>query len=243
MASASVPNGVVPALVSAAWLTADTSLAQRSGRKAVTADNDTTIPNPQVEVNDPVIDNDPFTVGAGGVGESWEPTSGFPWPALAENGSGVVAVTPGMTGNGNDNDDPSGLPGYDGPQMLYRGAYNQTTTATGHDALAQTTDTHGWNQYNVANGGYQQNRVAIGNKAPGYVNWWRKIWTVTPPVKTANQFTAQPVGGNSLPAYADLSLSNSGGPAYYVNGPQAPQVSQAAPPASYTVEDPTAGWS
>jgi hypothetical protein len=243
-----VPNGAVSSLLSSGWLTADTSGQQSSGRIPVTQDDTASLPNPQVPVQDGVIDLDIEGVDAGGAGEPWGPASSFPWPATPTSGDGVVTVMPGMTGDGNDNDDPAGMPGYDGPQLAYGGAYADTQQQGGLDAVAQRTDSWGFNEVQPgANMGYQRNETRLlGNKSQGYVNTWNQIWNVTPPVKTANMFTAQPFTNmdgseGSLPQYANLALSNSGGAAYYVNGPEAPQVSEAAP-AQYTVADPAAGW-
>lgn len=247
-ASTMVPNGAVQPLLSPGWLTADTTGQQRSGRIPVTQDDTAGLPNPQVPVQDGVIDLDVQGVDAGAAGEAWGPTTSFPWPATPSTGAGVVAVTPGMTGDGNDNDDPAGMPGWDGPQLKYGGAYANHEPQGGLDAVAQATDSWGFNQVRPgANMGYERNETRLmGNTSRGYINVWRPIWNVTPPVKTANQFTAQPFHNmdgseGSLPAYANLGLSNSGGAAYYVNGPEAPQVSEATP-AQYIVADPTAGW-
>lgn len=248
MASTATPNGAVPSLLSPGWLTFDASAQQSTGRVAVTTDNTAGLPNPQVPVNDEVVEPD-YAPDAGGAGEAWTPTTAFPWPAVAPTGDGIVAVVPGMTGNGNDNDDPSGMPGYDGPNLRYGGAYADTGDQGGSDAVAQQTDTLGFNVLRPgANMGYQRHETRLmGNRAPGYVNIWQRIWNVTPMVKTANPFTQQPLttmAGDEipLPAYADLgSLANSGGQAYYVNGPEAPQVSEAVPAAAASA-DPAAGW-
>lgn len=247
MASNAVPNAAVPSLLSSGWLTADTSGPESTGRVAVTADNTADLPNPQVPVNDESVEPG-LAPGPGEVGEPWVPTTDFPWPAVSSSGDGVVAILPGMTGNGNDNDDPSGMPGYDGPNLSYGGAYAGVEDQGGNDALAQQTDTLGFNVLQPgANMGYQRQETRLlGNKSPGYVNVWNRIWNTVPMVKTANQFTQQPLTSMAgdeipLPAYADLgSLANSGGQAYYVNGPEAPQVSEAAP--SGSVADPAAGW-
>jgi hypothetical protein len=247
MASSAVPNSAVPSLLAPGWLTADTSGPQSTGRVAVTADNTSGLPNPTVPTGDEQVT--PGTApGPGAVGEPWTPTTSFPWPAVPDSGDGIVAVVPGMTGNGNGNDDPVGWPGYDGPFMKYEGAYASAQEQGGLDAVAQLTDGYGFNQVRPgANMGYQRHETRLlGNTSPGYVNVWNKIWNAVPMVKTANQFTQQPLTSMTgdeipLPAYADLgSLSNSGGPAYYVNGPEAPQVSEAAPAASPA--DPAAGW-
>lgn len=250
MASNATPNGVVPSMLSSGWLTFNDSVQQATGHVAVTSDNDATIPNPEVPINDGVVDYDPFGLDAGAIGEGWIPTGSFPWPALASSGNGVVAVTPGMTGNGNDNDDPTGMPGYDGPTAKFGGAYSMVDTQTGYDAVAQQTDNYGFNVLRPdSNMGYQRTETRlIGNSTPGYVNIWNKIWNVSPMVKTANQFTAQPFTNmdgtmGTLPAYADLGLANSGGPAYFVNGPEAPSVSNATPTVSGSYSpDPAAGW-
>jgi len=154
-----------------------------------------------------------------------------------------------MTGDGNDNDDPSGMPGYDGPRLSYGGAYANTADQGGLDAVAQKTTEWGFNEVQPgANVGYERIETRLlGNTSKGYVNVWSPIRNVTPPVKTANQFTAQPFTNmdgseGTLPAYADLSLANSGGPAYYVNGPAAPDVSDAQPSANYYAPDPAIGW-
>lgn len=246
MATAVTPNTAVPPLLAPGWLSADTSAQTATGRVPVTADDTQPLPNPQVPVADGVID--PGTApGPGGAGEAWVTSSEFPWPAVSPNGDGIVAVTPGMTGNGNDNDDPAGLPGYDGPRLSYGGAYADVTQQGGLDAVAQQTTAWGFNVVRPgANMGYQRNETRmLGNRSPGYVNVWRKIFTVVPARKTANQFTAQPLSDmtgepGTLPPFASLGLANSGGPAYYVDGPAAPQVSQAVPQG--VVADPAAGW-
>lgn len=241
-------GGAVPPLLSPGWLTADTTGQERSGRIPVTQDNDATIPNPPVPTADGVFDTDLAGIDAGGAGEPWQPSASFPWPSTPASGDGVVAVVPGMTGDGNDNDDPSGLPGYDGPRLKYGGAYALHEDQGGLDAVAQRTTSWGFNEVQPgANMGYKRTETRLmGNTSPGYVNIWRRIWNVTPPVKTANQFTAQPFTNmdgseGTLPPYASLSLANSGGQAYYVNGPAAPQTDQATP-AQYEVPDPAAGW-
>lgn len=248
MASNATPNSVVPSMLSSGWLTFDDSVQQATGRVAVTQDNDATIPNPQVPINDGVIDYDLFGLDAGAIGESWVPTASFPWPSLAGTGNGVVAVTPGMTGNGNGNDDPAGMPGYDGPTAKFGGAYSVVDTQTGNDAVAQQTDNLGFNILRPdSNMGYQRAETRlIGNDTLGYINVWDTIWNVSPMVKTANQFTAQPFTNmdgteGTLPAYADLALSNSGGTAYFINGPEAPNVTNAVPTVSDS-PDPAAGW-
>lgn len=247
MSSASVPNAALPSLLTPGWLTADSTGPQRSGRIAVTADDTDQLPNPQVPVSDGVIDTY-AAPGAGPVGEGWVPTTDFPWPVTPSNGDGIVAVVPGATGNSNDNDDPSGLPGWDGPQLSYGGAYTDTVQQGGNDAVAQQTTAWGFNVMQPgSNMGYQRNDTRMmGNDSPGYINVWNPIRNVTPAVKTANQFTQQPLtdmAGNAgtLPPYGNLSLANSGGPAYYVNGPEAPQTDEASP-AQYQAPDPAAGW-
>lgn len=250
MATAATPNTAVPSLLSPGWLTADTSAMQATGRVPVTQDNTSGLPNPQVPVSDDVISYGTVP-GPGQAGEAWVTSSEFPWPALAPDGDGVVAVTPGMTGNGNDNDDPSGLPGYDGPQLRYGNAYTNSAQQGGLDAVAQQTTAWGFNVMNPgANMGYQRTETRLmGNTSPGYwtgANFWQPIRSVTPAVKTANQFTQQPLTSMTgetipLPAYADLSMANSGGTAYFVEGPQAPQVSEATP-SQYLNPDPAAVW-
>lgn len=242
------PNGAVGPLLGSGWLTVDQSAQQATGRVPVTADDTAGLPNPQVPVNDDLIDYDMFGLDAGGPGEGWVPTTDFPWPSTPASGDGVVAVLPGATGNQNDNDDPTGMPGYDGPRAAYGGAYANTTEDTGYDAVAQKTNAWGFNEQQPgANMGYvRQETRLMGNTTPGYVNIWRKIWQVSPSVKTANQFTAQPFTNmdgteGSLPEYANLGLANSGGVAYYVNGPEAPNV-QEAMPVSGGGYDPAAGW-
>lgn len=246
MASAATPNTAVPSLLSPGWLTADTSAQTATGKVPVTSDNTDPLPNPQVPVSDGMIDPG-MAPGPGGAGEAWVTSSEFPWPDVASSPDGVVAVVPGMTGNGNDNDDPAGLPGYDGPSLRYGGAYTDTAQQGGSDALAQQTDTLGFNVLRPgANMGYQRNETRLmGNRAAGYVNIWNKIIQVVPARKTANQFTQQPLTDmtgqpGTLPPYANLGLANSGGEAYYVNGPEAPEVSEAAPVGA--VSDPAAGW-
>ena len=247
MTSSAVPNSAVPSFLAPGWLTADTSGPERTGRVAVTADNTAGLPNPVVTTGaEAVMPNE--APGPGDVGEAWVPTTDFPWPAVSSSGDGVVAVLPGMTGNGNGNDDPSGLPGYDGPNLSYGGAYASTQGQGGLDAVAQLTDGYGFNQVRPgANMGYQRQETRLlGNTAPGYVNVWNRIWNAVPMVKTALPFTQQPLLDPSgseipLPAYADLgSLANSGGQAYYVNGPEAPKVSEATPVGLSA--DPAAGW-
>lgn len=246
MTSAAVPNPAVPPLLSSGWLTADTSAQVATGHVPVTADNTAPLPDPVVPTSPAVIA--PGAVpGPGPAAEAWTPTSSFPWPALAPDGDGVVAVTPGMTGNGNTNDDPSWLPAYDGPRLAYGGAYAEDVMQGGLDATAQQVTPEGFNVMTPgANMGYERTDLRLmGNNSPGYVNTWWRNQAVTPPVKTANQFTAQPLAAmngelGTLPSYANLRLSNSGGTAYYVGGPQAPQVSQALPAAGST--DPAAGW-
>jgi len=90
MASTAAPNGVVPSLLSSGWLTADTTGQQSSGRVPVTSDNDSTIPNPQVPIQDGVIDLDIEGLNAGGIGEPWEPTTNFPWPATPASGTALL---------------------------------------------------------------------------------------------------------------------------------------------------------
>lgn len=248
MASAATPNTAVPSLLSPGWLSADTSAQTATGRVPVTSDNTTPIPNPQVPVSDTVVE--PGTAPSpGAAGEAWVTSSEFPWPDVAASGDGVVAVTPGMTGNGNDNDDPSGLPGYDGPSLRYGGAYTDTTLQGGNDALAQQTDTLGFNVLRPgANMAYQRSETRLmGNTSPGYVNIWRKIVQVVPARKVANPYTQQPLTDMTgqqipLPAYANLGLANSGGQAYYVNGPQAPFTEAAGAVVGTESLDPAAGW-
>lgn len=239
-------NSMVSPMLSSGWLTADTSGPDASGRVAVTQDNDTALPNPQVPTQDSAVDTDLYGLNAGPNAEEWDTTTSFPWPSVAESHDGVVAVTPGMTGNGNTNDDPMGLPGYDGPFPNYSGAYVQTVDQGGLDAVAQRTDSWGFNEMQPgANMGYERmDTRLIGNTSPGYVNVWSPIWNVTPPVKTANQFTQQPLTdmGNSLPPYASLDLANSGGTAYYLDGPVAPQTVAAGAVQGTEAADPAAGW-
>lgn len=246
MATASA-NGAVQPMLGSGWLTADTSAQESTGRVAVTDDNTSGLPNPEVPVNDDLIEYETFGLDAGGVGEGFVTTASFPWPAVPKSGNGVVAVVPGSTGNGNDNDDPSGMPGYDGPRPSYSGAYTGTEDLGLNDAVAQQTDTLGFNVLRPgANMGYRRTDTRLlRNLAMGYVNTWRQIWNVTPPVKTANQFTAQPFTNmdgseGTLPAYANLAMANSGGTAWYVNGPEQPATQEAAP--SGEVSDPAAGW-
>lgn len=246
MRSTATPNQVVAPLLSPGWLSADTSAQQATGRVPVTADDTAPLPNPAVPVGDDVVDYGQLP-GPGDAGEAWSTTTDFPWPAVPANGDGIVAVTPGSTGNGNGNDDPSGMPGYDGPRLAYGGAYADITQQGGLDATAQQTTAWGFNVMTPgANMGYQRNETRmLGNRSPGYVNVWNKIRSVVPARKTANQFTAAPLTSmagepGTLPPFASLGLSNSGGPAYYVDGPAAPQVSQAAP--TGTAADPAAGW-
>lgn len=231
------------------WLTASVDPQKSTGAVAVTSDNDTTIPNPQVPVGDGQVAPEDLSRGlSGGPGGAWVPSSSFPWPATPASGDGIVTVMPGAVGNGNGNDDPAGMPGYDGPALAYGGAYVQQETQGGLDAVAQRTTAWGFDDLQPgANMGYERIETRlIGNRAPGYVNTWWPVWNATPMRKTALPFTDRPrrnLDGTEtpLPAYADLSLANSGGAAYYLNGPAAPQVSEAAPGASSSY-DPAAAW-
>lgn len=248
MASAATPNTAVPSLLSPGWLTADTSAQTATGHVPVISDNTEPLPNPQVPVSGSVVDPG-MTPGPGGAGEAWVTSSEFPWPAVADSGDGVVAVVPGMTGNGNDNDDPSGLPGYDGPNLRYGGAYTDTTQQGGLDGVAQQTTAWGFNVVRPgANMGYERNETRLmGNTSPGYVNVWNTITQVVPAKKVANMFTQQPLTDMTgevipLPAYANLGLANSGGQAYYVNGPEAPNVQNVDGVIGTGPQDPAAGW-